>query len=400
MPDRPTELDLLGWIEGDLPTDRRALVERALAADPALRRRLDAMAADRRILRELPPIAAPAGLVRAALDASEREALLGPAPSLRPGVLARLGAPRRVALAAGLLLVIGGGALVVWTGQLNPRATRTDNIATSGAESTPSTDTRPSDAALAMAPMESRRADASEPMRVSRRDASTLTAADDRSAAEIAAAPAIATDMSMPRARAAFAEPASLTAFEPLEPAPDGGIFPLMRAVRAIDDARIDWSVEGERYLTLMVAGMERSVPVQRPRSAPLVTPASYDDALRLAAMNRLTVRICSKNPGAVERALRDFVEGTKNEARMSVIGASGGDMRYAMELDRTVPEFAALVTALQKADPTTQAFLDVSLLPAARTLGVAWNDAPRQVSNRGPRVRVPVVLECVAATE
>lgn len=133
---RPTPLDegdLLAWVEGEpLPRDREKAVAIALGQDPALARRLEAMRADRKSIKALHTPAAPANLlagVEAALQpVLERQMLMG----LRDGELLsdlppvsivqpvkrsivqtflsdRVG--RRLAVAAGLLLVVGGASL-------------------------------------------------------------------------------------------------------------------------------------------------------------------------------------------------------------------------------------------------------------------------------------------------
>lgn len=130
-PIRPDEADLLAWVEGEkLSPEMDAAVARLLMGDPGLARELDAMRGDRDVLRSLEDEKAPAGLiesVEAALQpVLERQLLLGlqdgesvesrPVVSMvrseKRGVfqtflMDRSG--RRMAMAAGLLLVVGGG---------------------------------------------------------------------------------------------------------------------------------------------------------------------------------------------------------------------------------------------------------------------------------------------------
>lgn len=144
-PGLPDEADLLAWVEGEaLSPEANAAVARALLADPALARRLELMRRDREVLCSLPRERAPRDLV-AGVEAVlqpvlERELLLGlqnaePAESVpvvsmvRPekrGIFQTFladRAGRRMALAASLLLVVGGAtwwAAVSLTGKPSP----------------------------------------------------------------------------------------------------------------------------------------------------------------------------------------------------------------------------------------------------------------------------------------
>jgi len=138
-----TELELLALVEGDtrLPRERRE----ALLADAAVARLVAKLGADRAALVVLPRAeSAPAGLVAAAIERAEREALAalaaaepmaaGPIRTSsviegRPSVLARLVQtpwPRRFAAAAGLALAAAGvyfaaAALIDWNATQPPR---------------------------------------------------------------------------------------------------------------------------------------------------------------------------------------------------------------------------------------------------------------------------------------
>ncbi len=144
MPDRPDpsrpppsghagevdELDLLGWVEGDLPRARQQPVEELLAREPRLRALLDAMAADRAALRSLPPEPIPADLLSRVEAQLERELLVGLAgpatetldiPISRvvvkgDGILARIGRSPvlRYAPLAASILIVGAIGLVMW----------------------------------------------------------------------------------------------------------------------------------------------------------------------------------------------------------------------------------------------------------------------------------------------
>jgi len=115
------EATLLEWIEGQLPPGRHRQLSLRIAQNPELSARLDAMRMDRFNLNAMGVETAPDGLLSAVADVLERDALLaledgepmsdGPPVSLvtpsRTSMFAdRTG--RRLAMAAGLLIVVGG----------------------------------------------------------------------------------------------------------------------------------------------------------------------------------------------------------------------------------------------------------------------------------------------------
>jgi hypothetical protein len=124
------EGDLLSWVEGEpLHASKRAAIATWLAREPELARQVEAMRSDRVLIKAMGDEAAPAGLLSAIAGQLEplleRQMLLGladgkdlidgpPVSVVRPqkqGVLASIFADRmgrRIALAAGLLLVVGG----------------------------------------------------------------------------------------------------------------------------------------------------------------------------------------------------------------------------------------------------------------------------------------------------
>ncbi|MBL8990201.1 MAG: hypothetical protein JNJ48_01330 [Phycisphaerae bacterium] len=132
------ESDALAFVEGEpLPTDRLARLRHAMRADPSIAAGLEAMRADREALGTLTPVRAPADLLSRVEATLERQslldagtlnghaaALLEPAvdsipisslqPSRRGPIATVLASPwsRRVALAAGGALVVGGGLLI------------------------------------------------------------------------------------------------------------------------------------------------------------------------------------------------------------------------------------------------------------------------------------------------
>lgn len=132
------EAELLAYIEGELPSERAEQVERALAADPRTQHRVEALRNDRALLSGFEAEeAAPDWLLDGVREQLERDALFNPAaepdargqipvsrvvPSRGP-ILARLFGPfgvARAAIAAGLLLLVGGGAY--WAGVMSVRS--------------------------------------------------------------------------------------------------------------------------------------------------------------------------------------------------------------------------------------------------------------------------------------
>ncbi len=128
-PRLPDEADLLAWVEGEpLSPEANASVAKALMADPVLARKMELMRADRLALASLSQERAPEGLIEGVESALqpvlERELLLGlkdgePADSpvvsmVRPekrGIFQTFladRAGRRMALAASLLVLVGG----------------------------------------------------------------------------------------------------------------------------------------------------------------------------------------------------------------------------------------------------------------------------------------------------
>lgn len=174
MPDRPDpsrpppsghagevdELDLLGWVEGDLPRARQQPVEELLASEPRLRALLSSMSADRAALRTTPAPAAPVDLLSRVEAQLERDLLVGlSGPSTETldipisrvtvkgdGVLARIGPALRYASLAASVLIVGAIGIVMW-----PSLTSSRSRQPSGAQPPTLITPRP----LAAAPAES-----------------------------------------------------------------------------------------------------------------------------------------------------------------------------------------------------------------------------------------------------
>jgi hypothetical protein len=150
MPDRPDpsrpppsghvdqvdELDLLGWVEGDLPRARQQPVEDLLAREPRLRALLSSMSADRAALRAMPAPAAPADLLSRVEAQLERDLLVGlSGPSTDTldipisrvtvkgdGVLARISPALRYASLAASVLIVGALGIVMWPSLTSSRS--------------------------------------------------------------------------------------------------------------------------------------------------------------------------------------------------------------------------------------------------------------------------------------
>jgi len=131
MARRISEDDLLAFIEGDLPEERRDEVRRALEAEPDLLEWAEGAQTDRSMLQDWGRAGAsiaPPDLVEQAMRQAERDALLGAAgldEDHRPRVLFRFTGPR-TALAAmlvaavGLGVIYGPGLVQQWTGSPAP----------------------------------------------------------------------------------------------------------------------------------------------------------------------------------------------------------------------------------------------------------------------------------------
>src|SRR5438046_3012270 len=78
MAERYSEELFLGYVEGDLPPQQRALFERVLAEDPQLRTLVAQVKLDREELRAMPDAPPPAALLEMVHQRLERDMLLQP----------------------------------------------------------------------------------------------------------------------------------------------------------------------------------------------------------------------------------------------------------------------------------------------------------------------------------
>lgn len=170
------ESDALAFVEGEaLPADRLARLRHAMRVDPSIASELEAMRADREALGGLATVRAPGDLLsrveatlerQSLLDAAalngHTESLLEPAigtipistlqPRRRSHVSAVLASPwsRRLAVAAGIAILIGGGLLMIRARPTprpsDPLVARDNTGQTSGPSDVPTrliADTRP-----------------------------------------------------------------------------------------------------------------------------------------------------------------------------------------------------------------------------------------------------------------
>ena len=99
--------DLSAYLDGQLPPEQAARVERALAADGDLRAELKALEAIRRLVGDLPREQAPADMLEAVMERAERERLLrAPEPTAQGR---RFRWIRGIAAAAIIVLTVGLG---------------------------------------------------------------------------------------------------------------------------------------------------------------------------------------------------------------------------------------------------------------------------------------------------
>ncbi|MFO0835152.1 MAG: hypothetical protein U0638_09290 [Phycisphaerales bacterium] len=119
------ERDLADLIEGQIDADRRHDLETMLIKRPELRRLVEAMRHDRAVTRAMPDEFCHLDVAAGVRDVLEREALLGAAQAAvenefdeyAPAPIAistRRSGARQFALAAGLLLLVGGGTFLAW----------------------------------------------------------------------------------------------------------------------------------------------------------------------------------------------------------------------------------------------------------------------------------------------
>lgn len=377
-----SEDDLLAWLEGELPEQRRLEVERALEAAPEARRALEGMSADRRALRSMASetFAAPEGIVRRAIATAEREAIVAEAPvevvgRIRPMIR------RRFAVAAGLVAMVGGAWIAVNGSAFRPRTLRGPAQIDPGERFAALTDA-PADAAASASAL-AEAAPASEPPA-----ATPLAAASSPARADARGAQGLALDASSDAVLAA--QPVSRDVID--------SMLPLRDLLAAVEAAESDSS---RRFIMLeSLEGQPRPVARSREVAPGRVSPASTSDALLLASLNRLNLRVQTRDPASVERALRSYSERVNRDVRLVSQVQPDGSVRYAVETDRDESEMNLLLAALRNAcdECVRTTRVDASLAPTPCPMTtdcctVGWT-APG--ASAAQRVSLPIVVQTI----
>lgn len=392
------ENDLLGWIEGDLPSDRADALERAMREDAGLRHTLDAMRRDRSMLRaEFVAIwreagaKAPLRTVQEAIEAAEREAILTgaghPRAARRAGVLAVIGRNRGLAMAASLGLMVTAGALV-WT------ATAPSNGPTTGRQIAGNDALNMTDALADLLAIDS------DPVPS---QTTEVAVASGPTPEQIDAALAIAQRAESDRARTLASVPrsqspwAELQSQNPVLPSRLQG--PLMAsrsfsngaAAGATPASLVSWERD---LMTYDMGGRDRAFTRVNADDIPEAMPATYDDAVRLAGLNRLTLRVVSDDPRAIERELFTLAALHGLQIELTSMGDACGVVTYSVSLPSAQPEdmerlVEAICACAGAPGPARRAYFDVTSLPS-RSVGRASGG----VNAGSTRVSVPVLIE------
>ncbi|MFN0134085.1 MAG: anti-sigma factor family protein [Phycisphaerales bacterium] len=265
----PNEEVLLAWVEGETLTPAQdAAVARLLAADAGLARTMQAMRADRRALRSMGDVKAPSDLMaraeativpmlerRLLLDLKTEAATPGDIPisivqpERRPAAWRLLLSDRvgrRFALAATLLLVLGGSTYFITTNLDRPIATGPISP-------------------IARGPSESEGPKATRLAQADTKDATAMKVAPERLATPIVEVPA--------------------TAIAAAEPATDGSVA----------------TIAASEPETVTVGSAPSSDNVERAANVRLTSA----EAAVLARDHRLIIRVCTKDPAILVRPQR-----------------------------------------------------------------------------------------------
>ncbi|MEC9373225.1 MAG: hypothetical protein VYC34_05245, partial [Planctomycetota bacterium] len=117
MTNRPSEDELLAYLEGESSPDESAAVRAAMEADPRLRAWIEAAARDRALTQMWGDLAAartPGGMVEDAMALVERRALLDSESNQHKAT----GRSWRPHLAAAAVLLLAGGSAVILAPQI------------------------------------------------------------------------------------------------------------------------------------------------------------------------------------------------------------------------------------------------------------------------------------------
>lgn len=387
------ENDLLGWIEGDLPSDRADALERAMREDAGLRHTLDAMRRDRSMLRaEFVAIwreagaKAPLRTVQEAIEAAEREAILtGSGRARRAGVLAVIGRNRGLAMAASLGLMITAGALV-WTATA-PSAGPGAGRQIAGNDAMSMTDALSSLLAIEPDPVSP---EISETAVASGPTPEQIDAAI--AIAQRAEADRVRTLASVPRSQSPWAE---LQSQNPVLPSRLQGPLMASRSFSSGAQATPASLVSWERDLmTHDLGGRDRAFTRVHADDIPEAMPATYDDAVRLAGLNRLALRVVSDDPRAIERELFTLAALHGLHIELTSMGDACGVVTYSVSLPSGQPEdmerlVEAICACAGAPGPARRTYFDVTSLPS-RSVG----RSSAGVNAGSTRVSVPVLIE------
>lgn len=330
---------MLALVEGELDAGREAAAMAALTPGEAARVR--AMRGHRLALRSVAEVAAPPGLLDRVGAVLEREAVTGPATFQIEQYRASGGWARRLAVAAGLVLMAGGvGYWSLWLSRPGPmidpaRAGREGStIAMSG------TDAR--DAALEQ----------------TKQAGPTLTiAATPPEPVAVAAAPVEdpLADFEPPYSVVDFDDPLELAAVEPeITPSPWAG--------PAMVVAHVDPMV-----MTSAPLGVFREMP----------SSLDLEDAARLAEEGRLVIRIRADRPGIAAARLLAQADSRADKGRLwRLMPCPPSDFSDAVESamppDRTAGDPSGVTVPFRvPMRPTVEATLSVELDPSVASLAV-----------------------------
>ncbi len=356
--------EILGWVEGELTGEQRAAFERAMEGDAALSRLARGMRADRAALRDIAErerFLTPGGLGLEAIERAEREALMAPEGvagwSFEVETRKRgWGVVRGLAMVAGLAVVVGGAGVVWQSG---------------GFSSKPA------------APVGGLMAKGSVPTDVAveeRGSGGAMLAAESARGAEALAAAEVGTGEEAQQA--GFGMPLA---------------GPVLAALEAMDQMpRASWS--GRGFETVEVGGRTREMLADRepPRSS--VAPASYEDALRLASLNGLALRVMATDPESVEAGVRALSARAQGVGSVRAATLRDGSLLMWVDVDGGALALRELLAAVQRPSGSeARAVFEPSHgggVQGGGTMLVGMSGGAEPVSGAGQRVRVPVRIE------
>lgn len=403
------ETDLLGWIEGDLPSDRTMALERAMREDAGLRHTLEAMRRDRSLLRaefvsmwRQAGAKAPLRTVQEAIEAAEREAILaGAGEPRRAGVLAVIGRHRGLAMAASVALLLTAGALV-WTntspaGGANPgrQIAAEDAAGLTGAleqmDQLAFTDTPPAPGAPETGATTLAAVDGPSPERIE-----AAIELSERAAARRSISNAMAMTGRGPWSELQSQSPVLPSRVRTLS----SGATPVSIRSGQSSSPAAGFASWESGLVTHDLGGRDRAFTRVAPEDIPEALPATYDEAMRLAGLDRLTLRVVSDDPRAVEQELLTLAALHGLEVELKSMGDACGVVTWSVsipagnpeDMERLVETICACANSFGApgapgaARVARRTYFDVTSLPSRR--------AGSSVSDGSMRVSVPVLIE------